>query len=111
MESSTNEVRAGDAFIYTEDSWGNVTQTDCKPNASYLNAPLRIIGPFAAGTAVSYQRTVSIHQYVVLRFQLIKMGWTNSSTLTITVSDQNNRVFTTQTIKATPNVAQCNSYH
>jgi hypothetical protein len=98
---------AGSAFIYTSESWGNIQQTDCQPNAQYLNAPLRILGPFAAGTNITYQRSISFHQYLVLRFELIKMGWDNTSSLTISLLDQGNNVVTSQNIGNTPTVAQC----
>jgi hypothetical protein len=107
LESSSNEYMAGSAFIYTSESWGNIQQTDCQPNAQYLNAPLRIMGPFAAGTNITYQRSISFHQYLVLRFELIKMGWDNTSSLTISLLDQGNNVVSSQNIGNTPTVAQC----
>jgi hypothetical protein len=63
-----------------------------------------VLGPFAAGTAVNYQRSVSFHQYLIISFQLIKMGWDNSSVLTIALADQSqNRLFS-RDIVHTPNV-------
>jgi hypothetical protein len=102
LESSNNEIMAGSAFQYTPESWGNVPQTDCQPNPSFLNAPLRVLGPFSAGTTVNYQRSVSFHQYLILSFQLIKMGWETGSLLTITLLDQGKNVISAQKVTSTP---------
>lgn len=100
LESSPNEIMAGQAFLYTQESWGTVRQTDCQPDAAYLNAPLRILGPFTSGESVNYQRTVSIHQYLVVRFELLKMGWERSSELNLTLGDQQGNTITAQTISS-----------
>lgn len=93
---------AGSAFIYTPESWGNVPQTDCSPGPEFLSAPLRVLGPFSAGTSVNYQRSVSFHQYLILSFELIKMGWDNSSVLTISLLDQSKNPVATQRITSSP---------
>lgn len=98
---------SGSGFVYTSESWQGVQQTDCQPNSQYLNTPLRILGPFAAGANVSYQRSVSFHQYLILRFELIKMGWDSSSVLTIALLDQNNNAVISRNISNTPGVASC----
>jgi hypothetical protein len=97
---------AGSAFQSTPESWGDLPQTDCKPNPLSLNSPLRVLGPFSAGTAVNYQRSVSFHQYLILSFELIKMGWDTGSVLTITLLDQAKNVVSVQNVTSTPkNVA------
>jgi hypothetical protein len=98
---------AGSAFIYTSESWGNIQQTDCQPNSAFLTAPLRILGPFTSESTVNYQRTVSVHQYIILTFELIKMGWDKTSSLNVTLYDQNNVSISSQIISHTPNIAKC----
>lgn len=107
MESSNNELRNGDAFAYTTESWNGVNQYDCAPNANYLSSPLRILGPFVSGKTFTYRRTLSFHQYIVIRFLLVKMGWDPTSVLTITIADQNNQVLSVKNITNSPQIPKC----
>ena len=104
LESSANELLQGNAFVYTEDSWGTQTITDCNP--VQLTTPLRVIGPLDANSNVTYRRTLSFHSYFVVRFLLIAMNWDAQTNLTITLFDQDENIVDVQFVDNRTNVPQ-----
>ncbi len=59
----------------------------CSPNSANFTSNLTIIGPFGSGN-VTYQRTISQHNYFTIKFLLILTNWTTTdSSLRIRITN------------------------
>lgn len=87
----------GDALIYDSNSWTNGKVTECLPSQNLTN-PLKIQGPFTSVSTPSYQRTLSLHDYIIVKFLLVKMNWDTTSVLNIKITNENGNIILSQNI-------------
>lgn len=110
MESSINEFASGDALIYQPTPYWSLPNVINCPDNPNLKVPLKIKGPFGSQTPITYRNTLSFHDYIVIKFLLIKMNWDQNTFANLTVADINGVLLYNQIIGSSPNVPLGTSY-
>lgn len=73
--------------------------TQCNPSPEFFSATLKILGPFGTSDGtITYQRSVSSHKYMKLKFFILKMGWASKDSLSIIITNQDNTLLSNQTL-------------
>jgi hypothetical protein len=76
--------------VIANESWTNQQVVNCRNlrSGSTFTGDMMAIQPNNSAQPLRYSRTLSIHNYLVVRFELIASNWTNSSALSISVLNQ-----------------------
>lgn len=83
-------MRSGAAFSIAAESWYNQQVVNCSAlniNPAFT-ANLVAVQPVNASQPLQYNRTLSIHNYVVVTFELITSNWTQGSSLNFSFYNQ-----------------------
>jgi len=57
------------------------------------------MGPFSSTNVVTYRRTLSFHQYIIIRFQLITIDWKSDTSLNVSLFDQGGTLVASRIVK------------
>jgi hypothetical protein len=80
----------GAGFTISAESWSNDVVVNCSAvnnNPSFTD-DLVVIQPVVPTQILQYNRTLSIHDYLIVTFELITSNWTPSSAFILTFLNQ-----------------------